>query len=393
MTAPSARPILYRRPGRASAGGVALGIARHLHVRVAAVRAVFVALAFAGGFGVALYSVFWIVLPVAPDSGHGRVTTWLEQLLGAAAALAAVVTVAFTAPMGGLFAPILLGGIGGALLWRQATETDRERWRRLSRTSLSARGTDRIGRIRVVAGAALVVAGGVLVLARSDTSAIRDGLPAVVVTAVGFALLTGPWWMRTATELATERNERIRAQERAEIAAQLHDSVLQTLALIQRNADSPREVARLARGQERELRSLLYASPEAGGQLGGALRGVAGEVEDAYAVTVEVVVVGDVALDGDLAAAVRAAREALANAAKHGGVTNMALYAEVENDAVSVFVRDRGVGFDVDAVADDRHGVRGSIIDRVERHGGTARIRSTVGVGTEVAITMPRPRS
>ncbi|MGF7235264.1 MAG: PspC domain-containing protein [Frankia sp.] len=393
MTASSARPILCRRPGRASGGGVALGIADHLHVRVASVRAVFVALAFVGGFGVALYSVFWIVLPVAPDSGHGRVTAWLEHLVGAVAVVAAIVTVGFTAPMGGLFAPILLAGIGGALLWRQATETDRDRWRRLSRTSLSARGTDRIGLLRVVAGAALVVAGGVLVLAKSDTSAIRDGLPAVVVTAVGFALLTGPWWMRTAGELATERNERIRAQERAEIAAQLHDSVLQTLALIQRNADSPREVARLARGQERELRNLLYASQEAGGQFGGALRAVAGEVEDAYAVTVEVVVVGDVAVDGDLAAAVRAAREALVNAAKHGRVTSMALYAEVENDAVSVFVRDRGVGFDVDTVADDRQGVRGSIIDRVERHGGTAKIRSTVGVGTEVAITMPRSRS
>ncbi len=392
MTASSGRPVLCRRPGRASGGGVALGIAEHLRVRVTAVRAVFVALAFLGGFGVALYSVFWIVLPVAPDSGHGRVTTVLEHVVGAAAVVAAIVTVAYTAPLGGLFAPMLLAGIGGALLWRQATETDRERWRRLSRTSLSARGTDRIGRLRVVVGATLVVAGGVLVLARSDTSAIRDGLPAVVVTAVGFALLTGPWWMRTATELASERNERIRAQERAEIAAQLHDSVLQTLALIQRNADSPREVARLARGQERELRGLLYGSAEAGGQFGGALRGVAAEVEDAYAVTVEVVAVGDTALDGDLAAAVRAAREALVNAARHSRVTNVALYSEVENDAVSVFVRDRGVGFDLDAVADDRQGVRGSIIDRVERHGGTARIRSEVGVGTEVAITMPRAR-
>jgi signal transduction histidine kinase len=393
MTAPAATRRLYRRPGRVRVGGVALGIAEHLRVQAAVVRAAFVALALVGGFGIALYSVYWIVLPAAPDSlARGRVAVWMENLLGAVTAVAAVVAVAFGVPMGGLVAPILLGGIGGALLWRQATETDRERWRRLSRTSLSARGTDRIGRIRVVAGAALVVGGGALVLARADVSAIRDGLIAVTVTVVGIALITGPWWMRTVTQLRIERTERIRAQERTEIAARLHDSVLQTLALIQRNADSPREVTRLARGQERALRSLLYASPEAAGQLPGALRDVAADVEDAYAVTVEVIVVGDVALDGDLVAAVQAAREALINSARHGQVTSMALYAEVETDAVSVYVRDRGIGFDVDAVADDRQGVRGSIIGRVARHGGTATIRSQLGGGTEVAITMPRAR-
>jgi signal transduction histidine kinase len=195
--------------------------------------------------------------------------------------------------------------------------------------------------------------------------------------------------MRMMSQLSQERSERIRSQERADIAAHLHDSVLQTLALIQRNAASPREVARLARGQERELRNLLYGTRTASGQLAEELRIAAAEVEDAYAVTVEMVLVGDVVLDDALAAAAAASREALVNAAKHADVTTVSLYAEVEPEAVSIFVKDRGVGFDLDAVADDRQGVRGSIIGRIERHGGEVKVRSQVGSGTEVEIRMP----
>lgn len=388
VLAPARR--LYRRPEHGLAGGVAAGIAEHAGMRVATVRAGFVVLAGFAGFGVALYGAFWIVLPTRPDAGRGRIPTWLEYLLGAVAACAAVVAVAVAVPLGQLFAPILLACLGGALLWRQATETERERWRRLSRRSLSARGTDRVGRIRIVAGAGFVVIGAFLVLARADVSAIRDGVLAMVVTVVGLALITGPWWMRTVTQLGLERRERIRSQERAEIAAHLHDSVLQTLALIQRNAIAPREVVRLARGQERELRTLLYGSPETTGQLAQALRAAAAEVEDAYAVAVDVVVVGDAALDDDLAAAAAAAREAMVNAARHSGVTAVSLYAEVEATSVSVYVKDRGIGFDVDAVADGRQGVRGSIIARVQRHGGRVHIRSRPGSGAEVEITMPR---
>jgi signal transduction histidine kinase len=211
----------------------------------------------------------------------------------------------------------------------------------------------------------------------------------VAVAVIGMALLTGPWWMRMVTQLGEERSERIRSQERADIAAHLHDSVLQTLALIQRNSASPREVTRLARGQERELRTLLYGSRTASGQLADELRVAAAEVEDDYAISVETVVVGDVALDDGLAAAAAAAREALVNAAKHAGVTEVSLYAEVEPGAVSIFIKDRGVGFDLDAVAPDRQGVRGSIIGRIERHGGDVRVRSQPGSGTEVEIRMP----
>jgi signal transduction histidine kinase len=241
----------------------------------------------------------------------------------------------------------------------------------------------------LAAGAAFVIAGGVLVLAREDFTAVRDGLLAMVVTVIGLALLTGPWWIRITAQLSEERAERIRTQERADIAAHLHDSVLQTLALIQRNANSPREVSRLARGQERTLRTLLYGNRAASGQFAAELRAAAAEVEDDYAVSVDVVIVGDAPLTDDLAALTAAAREALVNAAKHSGVESVSLYAELEPDQVSVFVKDRGVGFDVGQIGGDRQGVRGSIIGRMERHGGSVQFRTARGAGTEVELTMP----
>ncbi len=386
-TVPSTRR-LYRRPGKWLFGGVAAGIAEHIGVRPLIIRLAFVGLSTAGGLGVALYGAYWIVLPTAPDAPRSRLPVWLEYGVAAIAAVIVVGSLTYQMPLGSVFAPTLLACLGGALIWRQATEPDRDRWRRLSRTSLSAGGSDRVGRLRLAAGAALVVAGGVIVLARANVSALRDGLLAVTVAVIGLALLTGPWWMRMMTQLSAERSERIRSQERADIAAHLHDSVLQTLALIQRNASSPREVSRLARGQERDLRNLLYGSRAASGQLADELRSAAAEVEDAYAITVEAVVVGDAELTDGLAAATAAAREALVNAAKHAGVTDVSLYAEVESDAVSIFVKDRGVGFDLDAVADDRQGVRGSIIARIERHGGEVKLRSHPGSGTEVEIRM-----
>ena len=381
---------LYRRPDLGRLGGVAAGIAEHLQVRPARVRLAFIVLALAGGLAIALYGAYWIVLPVAPGTQHSRLPRRVEVVLATIAGLVAVVAVAFALPVSGLFVPTLLACIGGALIWRQATDRDRDRWLRLSQTSLVAGPADRIGRLRYAAGAVMVIAGGLLVLNRGNFTAVRDGFIAMVVAIVGVVLLTGPWWIRLISQLGAERSERIRSQERADIAAHLHDSVLQTLALIQRNAGSPREVTRLARGQERELRDLLYGARTAGGQLTDELKVAAAEIEDAYAISVDVVVVGDIALDASLAAACAAAREAMVNAAKHAGITSVSLYAEVEPEAVSVFVKDRGVGFDIDSVADDRQGVRGSIIGRVERHGGTVAIRSTPGTGTDVEIRMPR---
>jgi signal transduction histidine kinase/phage shock protein PspC (stress-responsive transcriptional regulator) len=390
VTAPAtATPRLYRRPDAGWLGGVAAGIAEHVGLRTRHVRLLFVVLACAGGLGVALYGAYLIVVPPAPDSGPGRFPAWLEYTGAAVGALAVIGTIVTSLPQGGLVVPAVLAVLGGALIWRQASEPDRGRLRQLSRTSLAAPRSQRLGRARLVAGLALVVAGAVLVLARADFSAFRDGLLAVAVTVAGLALVTGPWWMRMMTQLSAERAERIRSQERADIAAHLHDSVLQTLALIQRNAGSPREVTRLARGQERTLRTLLYSARPSSGQLSEELRTAAGEVEDDYAVSVDVVVVGDVPVTEHLGVVVAAAREALVNAAKHAEVEAVSLYAEVEADEVSVFVKDRGRGFDPETVAADRQGVRGSIVGRIERHGGRVRVVSSPGAGTEVEIHLP----
>jgi signal transduction histidine kinase len=383
-------PVLYRS-SRQLLGGVSRGIADHVGISVKTVRAVFILLSIAGGLGLVLYGAFWIVLPEPADAPtRSRRQLAIKYAVAGLATVGAFIAVVHTIPLGAVFVPVILGLLGAALIWRQSGEIERARWWQLSRTSLQARAVERQGRLRLIIGAALIILGGALVLARADISAVRDGFIAMVVTAGGIALITGPWWMRTVATLSDERRERIRSQERAELAAHLHDSVLQTLALIQRNAGSPREVTRLARGQERELRGLLYGETTTGGQLSEQLRAAAAEVEDAYAVTIDVVVVGDSTVDDQLVALVAATREAMVNAAKHAGVPTISLYAEIEDGAVTAFVKDRGVGFDPVDIDDDRQGVRGSIIARVERHGGTATIKSAPGDGTEVALRMPR---
>lgn len=385
-----ARRRLCRWPDEGRLAGVAAGIAEHVRLNVRLVRLIFIVLSFAGGLGLALYGAYWIVLPARESAHTPRLPRWLEYTLGGVVGLIVIVAVGWWLPLGGLFIPSMLACLGGALIWRQATDSERMRLLRLSRTSLGADYADRTGRLRLAAGAILVIAGAALVLRHADFTALRDGAVAMAVTIAGLALLTGPWWVRLVAQLGAERAERIRSQERADIAAHLHDSVLQTLALIQRNAGSAREVTRLARGQERELRTLLYGDRHREGQLADELRMLAADVEDDYAIEVEAVVVGDAQLDDGLAALAAAAREALVNAAKHAGVESVSLYAEVEPHEVSVFVKDRGVGFDLDAIADDRQGVRGSIVGRIERHGGRVTVRSSPGEGTEIQMRMTR---
>jgi signal transduction histidine kinase len=199
--------------------------------------------------------------------------------------------------------------------------------------------------------------------------------------------------VRLFRSLTEERAERIRSQERAEVAAHLHDSVLQTLALVQRS-DDPQQVAALARRQERELRAWLAGRPAPGQArtLEAALEAAAVEVEDNHGVPVEVVVVGDRDLDPAVEAVVAAAREAITNAAKFAGGSTVDVYAEATPARLQVFVRDRGPGFDPDAVPGDRRGVRESIVGRMERHGGRARITSAAGSGTEVELVLEGER-
>ncbi len=314
----------------------------------------------------------------------------------AALGLGAVFTVEAVFGQGAVFWPIAIGLAGVALLWRQADEAQRERW-------FDVNG--RINPIQVVFGAggwaayARVAAGVALILSAIflfgfDEGSLRQARGAVIagmLGVLGIAVVVGPWVWRIATELTDERAERVRTQERADVAAHLHDSVLQTLALIQKNAEDASAVGRLARAQERDLRAWLYSGESTDeSTMASALRGVAADVEDAHGISVDVVTVGDCDLDESLRPVVNAARESLTNAAKHAGVPRVDVYAEISDAAVDVFVRDRGVGFEVETIAEDRYGVRNSIIDRMDRHGGSGEVRSTPGEGTEVRLHLPR---
>ncbi len=256
--------------------------------------------------------------------------------------------------------------------------------------------TDRRGfMLRLIGGGALVVVGvigSVAVLSPLSIAPVLAGFLYALLALAGFIVVSAPMLWRMFSQLRSEREGRIREQERAELAAMVHDQVLHTLALIQRNAGDERTVQRLARGQERALRNWLYtptASPTE--RFSAAVEEVVAEVEDSYAVAVESVVVGDRPVEERIGALVAASREALVNAARHAGVRTLSLYAEVEPHQSSVFVRDRGIGFDLTLIDHERHGVRGSIIGRMRRHGGTADIITEVGAGTEVRLIMPTP--
>jgi signal transduction histidine kinase len=224
-----------------------------------------------------------------------------------------------------------------------------------------------------------------------DLSTARDTLLVTAVVIAGIGLVMGPWVIGLINDLTEERRARIRSEERTEVAAHLHDSVLQTLSLIQRRAVDPRVVT-LARKQERELRSWLYGRSgiDTSSSLRDRLEQEMAEIEDLHEVPIEVVVVGDTPLNDDLSALVAAAREAAANAAVHSGASTVDVFAEIGADSVEVFVRDTGVGFDPDAVPDDRRGLADSIIGRVEHVGGTATVHSSPGEGTEVELQMRR---
>ena len=290
-----------------------------------------------------------------------------------------------------------MAAAGGALIWRQADVRQRARWVSSARTGWRpVHEPAMVAVLRVMVGGTLLLTGlSGFLLAHGALSQMRDALLAALAVAAGTAVVAGPWLIRMAGDLAAERRERIRNQERAELAARVHDSVLHTLALIQRNIDDPREVGRLVRAQERDLRSWLYrpGTPAPSDRLGAAVEQAAGEVEDSYGVSVDVVVVGDAILDEALSGLVQAAREAMVNAAKSSGTQAMSVFVEVEDNVVSAFVRDRGRGFDIDAVGTDRYGIRQSIVGRMQRFGGTAQITTAPGEGTEVALTVPRGRA
>jgi signal transduction histidine kinase len=286
--------------------------------------------------------------------------------------------------------PLVGIAAGGALLWRGAVDVDPPP--SLADGSELEREEPAAAASRTGLGVALVVIAGLVFLgATGALSAIRSVLLSVMVVAVVLGVIFGPWIVRLGRSLAAERAERIRSQERAEISAHLHDSVLQTLALVQQRSEDPRAVEALARRQERELRAWLgrRAAPGDEEGLGAALEGAADEVERDHGVRVEIVTVGDAELDDRSRALVAAAREAMVNAAKFGGGSAVDVFAEAGEDDLQVYVRDRGPGFDPERVAADRRGVRESIVGRMQRHGGRAVITSRAGEGTEVELSLP----
>jgi signal transduction histidine kinase len=373
MAVPASGVPRLKRNGRMLAG-VCAGIARHFGVRVRYVRLAFVVLTIAGGVGAALYGLAYIAMTSTDSEVEGVDPTailreagasWREGLGGG------LVVAALAVAAGGGSDVALPAGVGVATAIVLAR----------SGLTLSKRG-------RV--GAALMIAGAILVArALPALGDIQSVAFPVVVLLGGSFMLFGPWWLRMAQALTAERTARIRAQERAEVAAHLHDSVLQTLALIQRRSDDPAEVAQLARRQERDLRAWLNADATAEADtLRGALVRAATEIEEGRGVEVEVVCVGDRPLDDDTAALAAAAREAILNAAKFAGAGRIDVFAEASAEGAEVFVRDRGAGFDPAAVPADRRGVRESIVGRMERHGGRAEIRSQPGGGTEVELAL-----
>lgn len=375
-------------------GGVAGGLADHLGIDVTKVRVAFTVLAALGGVGIVAYGMLWMFVPpgsddVRPEPGERRRAVGLAVM---GLALAIGLSWLFSGGAASVITPVLVVAVGAALVWR---EFDAEGPR--SVFGLPAKPTV-LAWARVLGGLTLVVTGlGVIVLAQVDVAALRSSLLAVVVTLIGATLLSVPLWIRMWRALESERAARVRNEERDEIASHLHDSVLQTLALIQKQSADQQEVLRLARSQERELRRWLFGGDESPRtSLAEALRTIAGEVEDQYGVSVVPVIVGDVAPEDDdisaeaVTAVLGATREALVNAAKHAQVENVDLFAEVEPDQVSVFVRDRGVGFDPDTVPGDRQGLARSIRTRIERRGGRTVVKSNPGKGTEIRIHMPR---
>jgi signal transduction histidine kinase/phage shock protein PspC (stress-responsive transcriptional regulator) len=405
-------PKAFRSTDERLLGGVAAGLARHLRVDVTVVRGAFVLGSVFGGFGVALYAGLWLILPsdnhleqdtpgleAATRQGKRRGRSRRLEDVGPLVALAAVgigIVVLARSVFGGsvLFWPVLLGVVGLAVLWRQADEAQRERWiDSTGRIDLVRAVVGRGGAAayaRLIAGVGLLLSALVLFAVQSGQIGVaRDMVLAAVLGVGGLALTVGPWLFRLTGDLSEERAARVRSQERADMAAHLHDSVLQTLALIQKHSGDGRTVATLARAQERDLRSWLYGDElPADTSVASALKAAAAEVEDAHGVPVEVVTVGDAPVSERLRPLVLAAREAMVNAAKHAEADKVDVYAECRGDLTEVFVRDRGRGFDEDAIPDDRHGVRNSILDRMRRHDGTAVVRTAPGQGTEVRLTM-----
>jgi signal transduction histidine kinase/phage shock protein PspC (stress-responsive transcriptional regulator) len=403
-------------------GGVCAGLAQHLGWDLRLIRIGFIVLTLTGGAGIIAYLFLWALTPQsvhgtiegedgrvpvdparptgprlgveaaaadvdgATDSQSRDATRVL--LVGGILVVVGLLVVVQNAGLDlrlGFLVPLLVVAVGAVIAWSQLDDAQRGRWLG------SSSGTRRFSAARLAFGGLLALVGLVVVVSRGRSlTAIWDIALASLAVLAGVVLIAAPWGLRLWSDLRREQAELARATERADIAAHLHDSVLQTLALIQRKADDPTAVAQLARAQERELRSWLYAGPTGSdATLAAAVAEVAHEVEDVHGTPIELVVTGDRDLDDGGQALVRAVRESLLNAVRHGAPP-VSAYVEIGPSGVEAFVRDHGPGFELDDIPEDRLGVRQSILGRMERHGGSARVRRLES-GTEVALALPAP--
>lgn len=387
-------------------GGVCAGLAVRLGLSQRAIRVVFSLTAVFGGLGVLAYLTLWLLLTRSGEDLSiaqrltGRRDLFSKVLLWSAVAV--IIVGAFSIHRIGTsgFVIFWLLVIGAVTIWRGSSNDEQSRIRAFANAApvlgvVSVRGWRAVA-YRLVPGVVLVVIGlNVLNQVGGVWGAAVPALIGAIVLIGGASILLAPWWLETVRELTNERRERVRAEERATMVAHLHDSVLQTLTLIERAAANEADVIRLARAQERELRQWLFSPSSAGERsvsqsFASLARKIEDDVENDYGVKVELVAVGDCEADDRMLALLAAAREAAVNAAKWSGATTVSIYAEVEPDLVSVFVRDLGRGFDLDQVANDRQGITLSIRGRMNQVGGTAVIRTGAGAGTEVQLELPR---
>lgn len=358
------------------------------------------------GFVTMIYLLAWLLIPAAGcDRGIGHKAGADRRGIALAAGSASLLIVLLITA--NIIGAGWFGSVGWllvidlvclVLIWRNGDDQEQTAIRRLVEPLFALEGSPRRRAtvLRVVIAAVLLIAGVAILGSAHESLKMLRPLGGLALVIAAIAVILGPWWLGIARNLVDERQARIRAEERADMASRVHDSVLQTLAMIQRRADQPQQVIQLARAQERELRAWLFDG-QAPGSLGGeettlaaGVRLIQQEVEAQHGMTVEAVTVSDCDLDENLGALLAAAREATVNAAKWSGAEVVSLFAEVEPEAVSLFVRDRGRGFDPAAVPGDRKGLAESVHARMSRRGGTATVRSAPGQGTEVSLTMPR---
>jgi signal transduction histidine kinase len=397
-------PLRRAREGRL-AGGVAAALSRRTGLDVTLVRIGLVAAAvLTSGFVLAAYVLAWLLLPVEGEETNiaskamsdGRGIALAAGLASVLAMVLIIGTVLGSGWFSGLGWPLLISLVGMVLIWRNAPAYEQEQLRRAAEPLIGQVGRGGWGRVtaRALIAVALLIGGMVALFGGHPSHELRPlGGEGLVI--VAFVVAFGPWWLRIARDLVTERQARARAEERADMASRVHDSVLQTLALIQRRAEDPQRVVQLARAQERELRAWLFDGQVPGSPgdtvttLAAGVRLIQQEVEEQHGTSVEAVTVGDCEMDDDLGALLAAAREATVNAVKWSGAPVVSVFAEVEPSEVSIYVRDRGKGFDPNAVPKDRKGLAESIHGRMARRGGSATVRSVPGEGTEVTLKMP----